>query len=73
MVAGVPKNGGIGHKIEQTQGLQFTATITGGDAYERRFRNNYSKLAHADQDKKSIATTHDFPDISMPKYIGGIR
>jgi hypothetical protein len=72
MVAGVPKSSGSGHKIELTQGLNFTASITGGDEHARRFGNNYSKLAHAQQDQ-ARAVEHEFPNISMPYSIGSFK
>lgn len=67
------KSGGIGHQLEQSQGLNFTASITGGDAHARRYRNDYSKLRHAEQDKARLVQDHEFPDVSPTSSIGGIR
>lgn len=66
-------SGGIGHQLEELSGLNWTATITGGDTHARRYRNDYSKVRHAEQDQARKVQDHEFPDISLPQALGGIR
>lgn len=51
----------------------FTATITGGDPFARRYENDYSKVRHREQDKAAAEAAALGPDISLPKILLGVR
>ena len=60
-------SGGIGHKIEHLRNWDQTATLPGGDPFERRVRNNYSKSAHKEQDRQGGLPP--LPDISLARVL----
>ncbi len=62
--------GGIGHKIEELPGLGAFAKSTGGDEYQRLYRSNYCKKAHAQSDAESKELFG--ANISAPRVVGGV-
>lgn len=63
-------------KVVREENVDFfhgTVQMTGGQAFQRRYLNDYSKTSHQRADREAAEMAALGPDISMPNTLGGIR
>jgi hypothetical protein len=63
-------------KVVNEENVDFfhgTVQFTGGQTFQRRYENNYSKTSHAQADRDAAEARALGPDMSLPSTLGGVR
>lgn len=63
-------------KVVNEENVDFfhgTVQFTGGQMFQRRYENNYSKTAHEQADRDRAEDLALGPDMSLQSILGGVR